>query len=238
MVTISQAQMFYPEVKDRISPRSFHARRLQYLPSLPTFWGPLIAYFCTERKLMNSTHGLSVFVYLRCDMFRPYLTIISDQFNTSSRWQVLDNGWIKQKYVWSYNKCYNYYRVYLWLVLLLLLSKCFTFVGRFVRMPTTNLLLADSFTIFMFYFYQYMVVFLFNIVIYVFSLFSYPDWGFSVLFPQLQGKCQSITRQDGARPALFQNFCVVLCIFLCCSVYCLCVNVYCTTATGWQPNCS
>jgi len=25
---------------------------------------------------------------------------------------------------------------------------------------------------------------------------------------------------------------------LCRSVYCLCVNVYCTTATGWQPNCS
>jgi len=26
--------------------------------------------------------------------------------------------------------------------------------------------------------------------------------------------------------------------FLCLSVYCLCVNVYCTAATGWQPNCS
>ena len=26
--------------------------------------------------------------------------------------------------------------------------------------------------------------------------------------------------------------------FLCCSVYCLWVNVHCTTATGWQPNCS
>jgi len=25
---------------------------------------------------------------------------------------------------------------------------------------------------------------------------------------------------------------------LCRSVYCLCVNVYCTTATGWQPICS
>ena len=43
-------------------------------------------------------------------------------------------------------------------------------------------------------------------------------------------------------------FCVVLCIVcfvlfyvlfvLCRSVYCLCVNVYCTTATGWLPNCS
>jgi hypothetical protein len=27
-------------------------------------------------------------------------------------------------------------------------------------------------------------------------------------------------------------------VSLCCSVYCLCVNVYCTTATGCQPNCS
>ena len=26
--------------------------------------------------------------------------------------------------------------------------------------------------------------------------------------------------------------------YLFCSLYCLCVNVYCTTATGWQPNCS
>ena len=33
--------------------------------------------------------------------------------------------------------------------------------------------------------------------------------------------------------------CSVLCIVsLCCSVYCLCVNVYFTTATECQPNCS
>jgi len=38
---------------------------------------------------------------------------------------------------------------------------------------------------------------------------------------------------------------LLLCMFrfgyslsLCCSMYCLRVNVYCTTATGWQPNCS
>ena len=37
---------------------------------------------------------------------------------------------------------------------------------------------------------------------------------------------------------------LLLCMFrsgysvsLCCSVYCLCVNVYCTTATGCQPKC-
>jgi hypothetical protein len=37
-------------------------------------------------------------------------------------------------------------------------------------------------------------------------------------------------------------FCVVLCIafffYYYYSVYCLCVNVYCTTAIGCQPNCS
>jgi len=38
---------------------------------------------------------------------------------------------------------------------------------------------------------------------------------------------------------------LLLCMFrsrysvsLCCSVYCFCVNVYCTIATGCQPNCS
>ena len=34
------------------------------------------------------------------------------------------------------------------------------------------------------------------------EVFLYPDCGFSVLFPQLQGKCQGITRKDGAQPAL------------------------------------
>jgi hypothetical protein len=44
------------------------------------------------------------------------------------------------------------------------------------------------------------------------ALFGYPDSGFSVLFPRLWSKCQGKTRKDGARPALFQKFCVVLCI--------------------------
>ena len=44
---------------------------------------------------------------------------------------------------------------------------------------------------------------------------------------------------------LLLYLCIFLCIFrsricvsLCCSVYCLCVTVYCTNATGCQPNCS
>jgi hypothetical protein len=52
------------------------------------------------------------------------------------------------------------------------------------------------------------------------GLFSNPDWGFSMLFPQLWGKCQGISRKDGAQSALF------LISELCCSMYCLCVKVY------------
>jgi len=51
---------------------------------------------------------------------------------------------------------------------------------------------------------------------------------------------------------LFCKLCIFIVIFmdsccyvysihsvsLCCFMYCLCVNVYCTTATGCQPNCS
>ena len=37
------------------------------------------------------------------------------------------------------------------------------------------------------------------------------------------------------------SYCYVYSVYsvsLCCSVYCLCVNVYCNSATGCQPNCS
>ena len=56
-----------------------------------------------------------------------------------------------------------------------------------------------------------------------------------MLFPQLQGKCQGRTRKDGARPALFQSFVFYVLFVLSRSVYCLCVIVHCTTATGWLP---
>jgi hypothetical protein len=56
-----------------------------------------------------------------------------------------------------------------------------------------------------------------------------------VLFPQLQGKCQGKTSQDGARPALFQNCCVVLCIVCfvssCVLFVCKCVLYCCHRAT-------
>jgi hypothetical protein len=55
-------------------------------------------------------------------------------------------------------------------------------------------------------------------------MYDYPDWGFSVLFPQLQGKCLGKTRKDGARTALFlivvlfYVFFVLFYVFLCCSM--------------------
>jgi hypothetical protein len=57
--------------------------------------------------------------------------------------------------------------------------------------------------------------------------FSYTDWGFSVLFPQLLGKCQGKTRKDRSWPSLSHINC-----YLCCCMYCLCVNVYCHRVTN------
>jgi hypothetical protein len=109
----------------------------------------------------------------------------------------------------------------------------------------------------------YMVVFLFNTLIYVVLLlclyilivclciFLVPvgtlrlPWlrffrAFSSIVRQMPG--YNSQRRDTARtlPKHFVLFHVLFHVFfvLCRSVYCLCANMYCTTATGWQPNCS
>ena len=56
-------------------------------------------------------------------------------------------------------------------------------------------------------------------------MYDYPDWVFSVLFPQLWGKCQGKTPKDGARPALF--LIVVLFYVFLCSMYCLFCDASC-----------
>jgi hypothetical protein len=48
-------------------------------------------------------------------------------------------------------------------------------------------------------------------------LLDYPGWGFSVLFPQLYGKCQGYSLKDGARSALFQVSCYSVCSVVTCS---------------------
>jgi hypothetical protein len=57
------------------------------------------------------------------------------------------------------------------------------------------------------------------------------DWGFPRFFLSCKANAR-VYLAETARSALF------LISELCCSLYCLCVNVYCTTATGYQPNCS
>jgi hypothetical protein len=47
------------------------------------------------------------------------------------------------------------------------------------------------------------------------------------------------SQRRGTARTLPKKFVLFYVLFvLCRSVYCLCVNVYSTTATGWQPNCS
>jgi hypothetical protein len=117
----------------------------------------------------------------------------------------------------------------------------------------TEVLQCSDVLLVYFYCFVYGCIFcilLFNSVIYIFlvldlyilidmyALFCifFANWHssatltevFSVLFPQLLGKCQDTPRKDGARSALFPIS----------ELYCFCVNVYCTTATGCQRSCS
>jgi len=94
-----------------------------------------------------------------------------------------------------------------------------------------------------------MIVFLLNTLIYVFlflclciiivclCIFIVPagtlwlPWmRFPLHFFSFKANCQGKTRKDGARPAFFLNFCVVLCIFFvsfCVLFVCKCVLFYC-----------
>ena len=105
----------------------------------------------------------------------------------------------------------------------------------------------------------YMVAFLFNTVIYVFLLlylcilivclriFIVPagtlrlPWlrFFRPFFLSCKTNARVKLAKTGHGQHSYKNFVLFYVFFAFCrSVYCLCVNVYCTTATGWQPNCS
>jgi hypothetical protein len=62
---------------------------------------------------------------------------------------------------------------------------------------------------------------------YCMFMYSYTDWGFSMLFLQLYGKCQVKTRKDGTRPAHFLIFCIVCFMSFCLLFVCICVLYYC-----------
>jgi hypothetical protein len=69
-----------------------------------------------------------------------------------------------------------------------------------------------------------------------------PSLRYFRILSQLWGKCQGIHGRNRARSALFliSELCCFMCCLcrLCCSTYYLCVNVYCTTATGCHHTCS
>ena len=94
----------------------------------------------------------------------------------------------------------------------------------------------------------------FNLYIFIFiSIYSYcvfmylhrASWNSSAtlteVFPCLFLSCKANARVKPAKMGHGQHSSKIFVLFLLCrSVYCLCVcvNVYCTTATGWLPNCS
>jgi hypothetical protein len=122
------------------------------------------------------------------------------------------------------------------------------------------LLLSHSFIFFRIYFFVnvYVVVLLFNTVIYVFlllclrililclcisswqlAIFGYLTECFPCFFLSCKANATVKPSMMGHGPHSSKIF-VLFCdsFVLCRSVYCLCVNVFCTTVTGWLPNCS
>jgi len=84
--------------------------------------------------------------------------------------------------------------------------------------------------------------------VYVFLLYVYrASWHSSTtlteVFPCFFPSCKANARVKPAKTEHGQQSSKIFVLFyvlsvLCRSVYYLCVNVYCTTATGWLPNCS
>jgi hypothetical protein len=91
------------------------------------------------------------------------------------------------------------------------------------------------------YFYCYVYVFL--LFIYLHRASWHSSATLTDVFPCFFLSCKANARvqpvKTGHGPQS-SKICVLFYILfvLCRSVYCLCVYVYCTTATGWQPNCS
>jgi hypothetical protein len=101
-------------------------------------------------------------------------------------------------------------------------------IGNRKLLPICILLLSHSFIFFIFYFYQYIVVFLFNTVIYVFLLF-----GLCILFVQLPWLrvfrvFSSVVSQMQGYNSPRRGTARTVPKVLCCSVYCLFCVVLCT----------
>ena len=92
-------------------------------------------------------------------------------------------------------------------------------------------------------------------LLYCMSMYSYcmfmylhrASWHFSATltegFPCFFLSCKANARVKSAKMGHGPQSSKLFVLFyelsvLCCSLFCLYVNVYCTTATGWLPNCS
>ena len=77
------------------------------------------------------------------------------------------------------------------------------------------------------------------IVFYVFLDVATLTAGFPCFFLSCKENARVQLAKKGHGPHSSKIIVLFYVLFvLCRSVYCFCVNVYCTTATGWQPNCS
>ena len=155
----------------------------------------------------------------------------------------LDKVW------WSVVKCCS--------VVVVLVIRCKILLEDLNNMLLLICILLLSILYVLFIINVYMVLFLFNTVIYLFlfwclcifivrlSIFIVPAGTLRLPWVRFFLAFSSVVRQmpryNPQRPGTARtlpNFCVVLCVVLCRSVYCLCVYVYCSIATGWLPNCS
>jgi hypothetical protein len=90
--------------------------------------------------------------------------------------------------------------------------------------------------------YSYCYVYVFLVYVYVSSSCQLALFGYPEVFPSFFLSCKANARVYYSQrrgtghtlPKLFVLFYVLF--VLCRSAYYLCVNVYCTTATEWQPN--
>jgi hypothetical protein len=148
---------------------------------------------------------------------------------------------------------------------LLSVAKCCSVVMVLViRCPTLLKKHLDSMKLLLIYSFgsivlnAYLVVFLFNTIImyiYFMSMYSYcilmylhrGSWHSSAnlteVYPCFFLSCEANARvkpaMTGHGPQSSKIFVLFHVLFvLCRSVYCFCVNVYYTTATGWLSNCS
>ena len=122
--------------------------------------------------------------------------------------------------------------VFFLLVCVFLLLSVYSYCCLFLLLVYVFLLLVYVFLSLTMYSYRCLCI---HTVVYVFLDAATLTEFFPCFFLSCKAKCQGITSQDGARPALFQNYCVVLCIVcfvsFCVLLVCKCVLYYCHRVT-------